>query len=358
MTNRIEQILDLARWAPSGDNTQPWRFEIVSEDRMLVHGFDTRDHCVYDLTGHPSQIALGGLLETIRIAASHFGFRADIQRLASPETRPTFDIHLVHDPAVAPSALQPCIKARAVQRRPMKSRRLTITQKQALEASLGKRYTVVWFEGWRRRLSVARLLFRSARIRLITPEAFEVHRNVIEWNARFSTDKVPDRAIGLDPLTLRLMRWAMRDWHRIEFLNTYLAGTIGPRIQLDFVPGMACAAHFLIVYSAPPAGIDDYVAGGAAVQRFWLTATRLGLYLQPEMTPLIFAGYARERRQFSQIPEALELAEYVRLTFDELVGGHVAQRALFMGRIGAGPAPAARSTRLPVDRLMYPANAE
>jgi nitroreductase len=26
-----EQILDLARWAPSGDNTQPWRFEIKGE---------------------------------------------------------------------------------------------------------------------------------------------------------------------------------------------------------------------------------------------------------------------------------------------------------------------------------------
>jgi len=45
----VEQILDLARWAPSGDNTQPWRFEIVDEVNVVVHGFDTREHCVYDL---------------------------------------------------------------------------------------------------------------------------------------------------------------------------------------------------------------------------------------------------------------------------------------------------------------------
>ena len=31
----LVKILDLARWAPSGDNTQPWRFEIVDElERM------------------------------------------------------------------------------------------------------------------------------------------------------------------------------------------------------------------------------------------------------------------------------------------------------------------------------------
>ncbi|HWW68783.1 MAG TPA: nitroreductase family protein, partial [Duganella sp.] len=69
----LEQILELARWAPSGDNTQPWRFEILDARRLIVHGHDTRDHCVYDLDGHPSQISLGALLETMAIAASTFG---------------------------------------------------------------------------------------------------------------------------------------------------------------------------------------------------------------------------------------------------------------------------------------------
>jgi len=48
----IEQILDQARWAPSGDNTQPWRFEIKGPLHVVVHGSDTRRHCVYDLDGH------------------------------------------------------------------------------------------------------------------------------------------------------------------------------------------------------------------------------------------------------------------------------------------------------------------
>jgi hypothetical protein len=38
----IEQILDLARWAPSGDNEQRARFEIVAPDHVRIHCKDTR----------------------------------------------------------------------------------------------------------------------------------------------------------------------------------------------------------------------------------------------------------------------------------------------------------------------------
>ncbi len=47
-------ILDLARWAPSGDNTQPWRFEVRADGTIAIHGFDTRDHVIYDLTAMPA----------------------------------------------------------------------------------------------------------------------------------------------------------------------------------------------------------------------------------------------------------------------------------------------------------------
>ena len=76
----VRQILELARWAPSGDNTQPWRFEIEDEQHLVVHGFDMRDHVIYDLQGRASQLALGGLLETIEIAARSRGLKCDINR--------------------------------------------------------------------------------------------------------------------------------------------------------------------------------------------------------------------------------------------------------------------------------------
>lgn len=349
----VERILELARWAPSGDNTQPWRFEIVGEDHVAVHGFDTRDHCVYDLDGHPSQMAVGALLETIALAAGGHGLAARIERRPeAPETQPIFDVIFDPAPDVPPDPLIPYIPYRSVQRRPMSVRPLTLREKQALEAAVGEDYRIVWLEGLRTKLRAARLMFDNAKLRLTLPEAYLVHRDIIEWNARFSEDRVPDQALGLDPLTVRLMRWVMGSWQRVEFFNTFLAGTWAPRIQMDLIPGIACAAHFAILARREPATIDDYVAGGRAMQRFWLTATKLGMQLQPEMTPLIFSRYARDHVAFSQKAGMAERAERLSSQLADLLANDPVSHAVFMGRIGHGPAPAARSTRRPLAGLM------
>jgi hypothetical protein len=348
----VEQILDLARWAPSGDNTQPWRFEVVSNRQLVVHGFDTRDHCVYDLDGHPSQIALGALLETISIAASGHGLRTAIQRRAGlPDTTPTFDVLFQPDPKLQPDPLIPFIAKRSVQRRPMQTRLLTPEEKHALEAAVGGGFRVMWLEGFGNKWRTARLMFANAKLRLTMREAYEVHRSVIQWNSRFSEDRVPDQAIGLDPLTTRLMGWVMQSWERVEFFNTYLAGTLAPRLQLDLIPGIACAAHFALIAEHEPQSIDDCVGAGRSLQRFWLTAAKLGLQLQPEMTPLIFSRYARKGLEFTRDESIRSKAGQLAAELNKLLGSSEAVRAMFMGRIGAGHAPKARSLRLSLQRL-------
>ena len=63
-----ERVLAIARWAPSGDNTQVWRFEIVGPESFRVHTHDTRERVVYDLDGRASQLAVGALLENVHLA--------------------------------------------------------------------------------------------------------------------------------------------------------------------------------------------------------------------------------------------------------------------------------------------------
>ena len=352
-TTTLEKILDLARWAPSGDNTQPWRFEITGMHALTVHGFDTRRHCVYDFDGHPSQISLGALLETLTIAATGFGLLTEIsRRLHAPDDQPTFDVRLVPDDALARSPLIESITKRAVQRRIMRRLPLDAQQKSTLEASVGAGYRIVWRESFAERARMARLLYRSAKIRLTMPEAFQVHRDVIEFGATYSNDRIPDQAIGLDPLATSAMRWMMTSWPRMKFFNSYLGGTVLPRIELDLLPGVACAGHFVITAENAPSSIDDFVAAGAAVQRFWLTATRLGLFLQPEMTPLIFSWYVRASRRFSVLPSLWNQAGALTRQWQEFLGADIMERAVFCGRAGTGPAPSARSLRLPLQGLI------
>jgi nitroreductase len=348
----IEAIFDLARWAPSGDNTQPWRFQIVDGSNAVVHGFDTRDHCVYDLDGHPSQVSIGALLETIAIAATVHRMRTEVIRRDTPDNQPAFDLHFTADAAVQPDPLAAQITARSVQRRSMRRRRLTQGQKAALEAAVAPSHGIVWLEGARNKLSAASLMFANAKLRLTMPEAYLVHREIIEWGARYSEDRVPEQALGVDPLTAKLMRWVMADWRRVTFFNRFLAGTLAPRIQMDFLPSIFCAGHFVITAHAPPRSIDDYIAAGRSMQRFWLTLTGLGLAMQPEMTPLIFGRYVREGRQFSSAAGMQEQAQDLSRGLARLLSPRDSALAMFMGRIGAARPVVARSTRRPLSDLM------
>lgn len=349
----IENILSHARWAPSGDNMQTWRFEIIDTTHFVVHGYDTRDHCVYDLQGHASQLAIGALLESIAIAASNFGYKIEFQlRENAPETQPTIDVTLTEDTTINADPLFSYLPIRSVQRRTLKTTHLSSEQKMVLEQAVGNFYTVQWLEGWKSRWQAALLMSMNGKFRMILPEAFPTYRTVIEWNARFSDDKIPDQAVGLDPVATRLMKWALKSWKRVTFLNTYLAGTLLPRIELDLLPGICCAAHFALVARGKPQSIKDHLNAGRAMQRFWLTATQLNLQLQPEMTPLIFSGYVREKLTFTREARLVAYAEKLSSRFESLFGKSETERLVFVGRIGHGKAAHARSLRLPVDKLV------
>jgi sulfur-carrier protein adenylyltransferase/sulfurtransferase len=350
-----ERVLDVARWAPSGDNTQPWRFEVRSDRHIVVHGHDTRDRCVYDLAGRASQIAIGGLLETLRIAASGEGLGVRVTRRTElPDTNPTFDVRLLDDSRIKPDPLLAYVAERTTQRRPLRTTPLSQQQRAQLEASVGPRFTIAWLSSSSQRRQMARLLFHNAHIRLTIPEAFQVHRDVIEWNAQYSEDRMPDQAVGLDPMTLRLMRWAMASWKRVNFMNRFLGGTLAPRLQLDVMPAVRCAAHFVLVAPSAPRSVDDHVAAGGAMQRFWLTATSLGLLVQPEMTPLIFASYVRTDLRFCQSTKAWDNAVTLAQELEDVVGHQASVRGVFMGRIGQGSLPQSRSLRLPLAKLILP----
>ena len=349
----LTQILDLARWAPSGDNTQPWRFEIVDDHMIRVHGFDTRDHILYDFDGHPSHIAHGALLETMRIAASGFALTTQWTITSSGDDRaPVYEVSLIPDPALTRDPLFDCIETRMVQRRPMKTTPLTHTQRLALVNAAGEDFRVQLFESTADRMKVAKLLWDSAKIRLTCPEAYPVHQAIIEWRARYSKDRIPEQAVGVDPATARLMEWVMQSWERVAFFNRYLLGTVAPRVQLDLLPGLCCAAHLLVRPTRAPVLLADWVRIGIAVQRIWLTATLHGLHLQPQMTPVIFRWYARAGRRFSTEPALFEQAIKLSGNFERIAAATPTEDFGFFARVGLSQVPKSRSIRQDLDALM------
>ncbi len=349
----LVRLLDLARWAPSGDNEQPWRFSVVDDGHLRIHGHDTRDRVLYDFEGRASHIAHGALLETLRVAASGLRLHMEWTVTADADARaPVYDVHFTAADR-SPDPLLPYLEQRVVQRRPMRTTPLTPTQRAAIEAAAGNEVIVDYFAPPSARLRVAALLWHNARIRLTCPEAYPVHRDVIEWRARYSKERIPERAIGVDPLTARLMEWVMASWQRVRFFNRYLMGTVVPRLELDFVPGYCCAAHLLLRPRQPPQDFADWVRLGMHLQRVWLTVTQEGLYLQPELTPVIFRWYVRANRRFSTEPALFAQAQRLTERFERLAGCNADDPFFFFCRVGASSTPVSRSLRRDREQLMH-----
>jgi nitroreductase len=345
------RILDAARWAPSGDNAQPWRFVLRGPRGFDVYGYDTRAYCVYDLDGWASELAHGALLETIAIAASREQLRARISMPDGREERPLrYCVSLEPDDTLLADPRFAAVIDRTVQRRAMETRRLTSPEQRALEEA-ARPFRLMWFETLHDRARVAALCTRNARIRMIIEEAYVVHRAVIAWNASTSEDRMPDASLGANPLLLASMHRAMKTFARLERLNR-LTGTLAPRVALDFLPGIRCSAWVALIAAHTPGSLDDRIAAGRAVQRTWLTATTLGLQMQPQYTPLLFARYAREGRRFTRNARALARARDIDSDLRSLLGERDAPNVVWLARIGPSRPVHGRSLRLPISRLL------
>ena len=87
-----EFLLRYAVLAPSGHNTQPWSFRVVSEG-IEVYADYTRRLPVADPNDRELLISIGAAITNLRVAAAHFGF--DSLVLYSPEADADFPLALI-----------------------------------------------------------------------------------------------------------------------------------------------------------------------------------------------------------------------------------------------------------------------
>ena len=361
----IDEILHAARWAPSGDNEQPWRFEKQSREEgresLIVHVALRDTLNVYHYRdGEPNLLAAGMLLESLRIAASAHGrgmeWRVDADAGTGPDEL-RLHVQFTADATLVPDPLYAALGQRSVDRGRYRTRKLTDTERLALEAALAGQLRIDWHVTARARWQFARLSALTTGIRLHTPETFPTHQQIIDWTVPLSPTKIPAGALGLRPMTLRIMRWAMRDWGRTRWLNR-LGGARSSAVEMDYVPIVSSAAVFTLRFSATAQGTrakEEVLRAGIHIQRFWLTAARLGLALQPALAVLIFAHYGQNALPFTTDMNVRAKAKRLAGEFASTLGAGP-EDFVFMGRIGQ-PLPrigVCRSVRRPVRELMKP----
>jgi molybdopterin/thiamine biosynthesis adenylyltransferase/nitroreductase len=358
LTSPLMEILSAARWAPSGDNEQAWRFERRDDDSVAIRLAAPTGANVYEYRGgEPLLLAGGMLLESLRIAATAHG-RTMAWRHQGNDWPGRIDVRFDPTENLRVDPLYSSLGLRSVDRRPYRDRALREHEQAALRDAIGDDLLLDWYPHSDQRRQFARISALATDIRLRAPETFATHRKVVDWERRLSPSGIPAGALGLDWATLKAMRWSMRRWSRTRLLNG-LGGTLMAARQTDTAPILGSAACFTVRLATHAAerGPNTLLRAGEHLQRFWLTATRLGLAMQPLLAPLIFADYGEKGVSFTTDAAVQAKAATLAASFRQVVGAGTSD-FVFMGRIGEPRSrqPECRSVRRPLAELMEAAD--
>lgn len=338
----IKNVLNIARWAPSGDNCQPWRFEILSQTKALIHGFTPVEVAEYDSGNYSySHFAHGCLLKTIELAASGLGLEA-LLRVSDQSTsaHPIYEVELQKSNS-EPDPLSHYLLKRVSNRFFYKTTAVPIQVKRVLEESVKPDFSLIWLEGFSKKRAFASLNYDFARF--AKPQL----AGIIEWNAQFSKDHLPDEALGLDSMNLRIVRFLFSNKQRLEFARNYLGADVISALTGFYIPSLLCGAHVAIIQEKPPQNYIDFTETGKAFQKFWLQVAQLGLSMQMETGPIAFSRIVWDG--LTKDPTAVRMAHKL----EKLLGEENAKKTVMLVRIGYGKEPQGRSVRLSLDELEY-----
>lgn len=348
----IEKILDLARWAPSGDNGQPWSVSLTSDHEFTLDLTKFKKN-VYNLLPMPDYLSNGMFLENAKIAARQKGY--DLTWALKGER---VKAEIAKNKDAAPEPLYPYIKTRSVNRYRYKLKKLSTLVKEALDNSLDEDMRLFWFEDFEEKFEIAKILMLLSDIRLRLPEAYEVHRDMVDWSGKDSPDKMPSSALGMNPVTLKLMKWVLAKENRNKALMSLPGSTVGVRIELDLIPALLCSGHFVMAFDpekTPAPGPGDYLRAGQAMQRFWLSLTAHHMVMHPWFGPVMFPRYIQEGIDFTKDQKLIKKAEKLHDQFSNILNSQQINLTslFFAGRVGyPTKTNMKRSVRKPLENFL------
>ncbi|OGM94992.1 hypothetical protein A2524_02785 [Candidatus Wolfebacteria bacterium RIFOXYD12_FULL_48_21] len=126
----IGKIIQEAINAPSGDNSQPWRFEVRGNE-IDIYNLVGRDATLFNFKNRGDFLAHGALIENISIIAEHFGYEATVTMFPEQgRSDHTATVRLERTADKKENGLFKAIRERATNRKTYKAYTLTEEEKQ------------------------------------------------------------------------------------------------------------------------------------------------------------------------------------------------------------------------------------
>ncbi len=340
--------------APSGGNNQPWEFYVDGDALYVVNDRSRATSPTLDVGERATYAALGAAVENIVVAAAGAGRSARVQWLpVADNPLIAARVELVDAPvSAADAALSAHIGERMTNRQPGRQTSLLDDQVAALRAAASAHGGQLHLCSDKARLGeLAEILGMGDAIRMFSANLHAEMMSELRWNPH-ETETTRD---GIDLATLELSG-AQRSMIRLmrRFGVARVMGKLGA--GKAFIAGnreLLAASSAFAVLTIPGHALADYLQGGRAMERVWLTATSLGLAFQPLaalayllMRVRFFAGQGLPPELAQTLQDLLARMDRVFPEIDP-THGHV----LYFRLANAEPA-SMRSLRRPVEAVL------
>jgi len=263
----LESLLHYAVRAPSGHNTQPWRFQIT-EGRLHLYADRSRALPVVDPENRELVMSCGAALAHLTVAMRHFGHAGDVVTLpdpTDPDLLATVGLGQAHTPRPGDHQLFRAIDMRHTHRadfetRPVRHQTLAQLERDAHRAGAAV-HTVTDNETRQR---IAALVGEGDRTQFDDAAFRHELATWIRPNRTRRPDGMPGYAFGISDL----------------------ASVLGPTMIATFDTGasqarkdeqLALTAPALMVLSTAGDGPGDWLTAGRALAVLLLRAAALGL---------------------------------------------------------------------------------
>lgn len=341
-----EAIVHAATLAPSGGNAQPW--QITMHDTRMQLTIAPQRTSRMDVHFRGSAVALGAALMNARVVAAERHILGPYEVGIGSQDLPvaTLAFGSGTDPDLA--ALGRAVWTRRTNRGTAEPAGLGDALVRALERSAaaeGGRLRI--FVDPAHRSEIGGLLGAADRMRYLDPTLHAEMMGELRWPGE-------DMALGLDVRTLQLDRGDLAKLavaRRPDVMALLAAWGTGNALGEPTRDRVRDSSAVLVV-TVPGHELVDYVRGGMALERVWLTAEHHGLGLQP-VSPVFV--YARDQADDAALVAAAEAPALRHLAeaFSATTGIERQESLVLVLRLTHAPSPAVRSRRLPLDAVVH-----
>ena len=331
-------VLDAARRAPSGGNSQPWTF--TRDGRTVRIGVDRSRTSTLDVAFRGSCVAVGAAAFNARVVATAQGRldRTEVTDHGVEINLSAGDPQPVTDRRLLDGVLERCTNREMGTGAPLDAG-IAADIVAAAEAEGGRAVLLTAPESI---AAAADILAAADRIRYLTPH---LHRDMFS-ELRWPGDLDPDRGIevstlGIDDADLSKLEIVKRP-DVMELVQAWDAGAaLGTDMRDRELSSSALAAVVV-----PGSAAADYIIGGCATENVWVTAHLRGLAVQPVSPAFLYARTAEEYRQLA--PHHAETLQQLSFEFRALLEIENTESIALVLRLGSAPKTPIHSRRLPV----------